>query len=166
MKLVDRIRRADRAILLFMRTRGHAPPIERAAIAYTAAGESGAIWIATALLGTQIDREKRRGWLISAALIPAMVAINYLVKRVVHRPRPQLQDLPPLGRVPSSHSFPSAHAATSFAFARSAPSARGPLLVAAGLMSLTRPYLGLHYPSDVVAGAAFGAAVGTAARRR
>jgi undecaprenyl-diphosphatase len=41
-----------------------------------------------------------------------------------------------------------------------APAARAPLVAAATLMSLTRPYLGVHYPSDVLAGAVLGGALG------
>jgi undecaprenyl-diphosphatase len=46
------------------------------------------------------------------------------------------------------------------------PGYRAHLIVAAALMALTRPYLGVHYPSDIVAGALVGTAVGSAAGRR
>jgi undecaprenyl-diphosphatase len=69
--------------------------------------------------------------------------------------------VPPLVSTISSLSYPSAHAATSFAAARALgrelPSV--PLYAAAGAMALTRPYLGVHYPSDVVAGAVLGRAI-------
>ena len=65
--------------------------------------------------------------------------------------------------MPRSRSFPSAHAATSFAgavrIAALVPRHRGALLAAAALMAFTRPYLGVHYPSDVVAGAAVGTVI-------
>jgi undecaprenyl-diphosphatase len=88
------------------------------------------------------------------------LGLNYLLKRLVRRERPRIKGLEPFGRVPRSRSFPSAHAATSFAgatrIAALVPGARRPLLTAATLMALTRPYLGVHYVSDVVAGAAVG----------
>lgn len=72
--------------------------------------------------------------------------------------------VPPLGRATSRFSFPSAHAASSLAGAtalgRVAPPARLPLLAVAALVCAGRPYLGMHYPSDVLAGAALGAAIG------
>lgn len=91
-------------------------------------------------------------------------AINYGVKVTVRRPRPRLPDLPPLTPTVSRLSFPSAHATTSFAACRAftglAPA--GALYGAAGLFAVSRPYLGVHYPSDVLAGAILGTAVGEA----
>ena len=90
--------------------------------------------------------------------------LNFGIKLVFRRPRPQLEGLPPLGGAPSSLSFPSAHATASFASAtvvtRIAPDLAPAVFGLATLMALTRPYLGMHYPSDVLAGAALGAAFG------
>jgi membrane-associated phospholipid phosphatase len=75
-----------------------------------------------------------------------------------------ITDHPPLARAPTKLSFPSAHATSSLAAAaalsRVEPQAKLPLHVLAGAICLSRPYLGMHYPSDVVAGAAFGALLG------
>lgn len=149
-----------------MRSRLHSPAIERAAVAYTTVGEFGACWIAVALTGSTLDPGRRDRWLRMTALVPATIAINYCVKRLVARRRPDLDGSLALGRTPSSHSFPSAHAACSFAAAWSAPATRTPMLAAATLMSLTRPYLGLHYPSDVLAGTVLGSAIGIGASSR
>ena len=74
-----------------------------------------------------------------------------------------LEGLPPLGGAPSSLSFPSAHALSSFAVAtamfRVDPATAGALVVALAI-SLCRPYLGMHYPSDVLAGALLGVVLG------
>jgi membrane-associated phospholipid phosphatase len=83
------------------------------------------------------------------------------VKFTVRRRRPELPGLPPLTPTVSELSYPSAHASTSFAAARtlsrSLPAA--PLYAVAAAMALSRPYLGVHYPSDMLAGAALGSAV-------
>jgi membrane-associated phospholipid phosphatase len=147
-----------------MRTRGHSPGAERVAKAIAASGEYGAIWAAVGLTAAAFDPSRRRRWLAAAALVPAAIGVNFAVKLVVRRRRPELDGLAPLGAAPSSLSLPSAHATASFASAtamsRIAPR-RGPALYAgAVVMGLTRPYLGMHYPSDVVVGAALGTALG------
>jgi membrane-associated phospholipid phosphatase len=143
----------DRALLRLLRTRGHWPPVERAAKLYATAGENGALWLA---IGAA--RRDRR---VIAVVLLTLVA-NTAAKELVRRARPVLEDeLPPLVPTLTGRSYPSAHASTSFAGAaalsRELPPL--PLYLAAGAMALTRPYLGVHYPSDVVAGALFGRAV-------
>ena len=61
----------------------------------------------------------------------------------------------------SNRSYPSAHATTSVAGARmlSPLLPAAPLYALAAVLALSRPYLGVHYPSDTLAGAALGAAV-------
>jgi membrane-associated phospholipid phosphatase len=154
----------DLAILRFLRTRGHAPQVEKAAQLLAKSGEHGALWFALGLLAAAADRPRRSRWLRAAAVGPAAIGLNYGIKLLVKRPRPQLEGLPPLGGAPSSLSFPSAHAAASFAaattFGRIEPQAKAPALSLAVLMALTRPYLGMHYPSDVLAGALLGRLLG------
>jgi membrane-associated phospholipid phosphatase len=139
----------DLALLRMLRTRGHAPALDSAARLLARVGENGAVWLGLSLL----RRDRRAFGVVLAALLA-----NTAIKQVVRRPRPDLgPELSPLSSVISSLSYPSAHAATSFAGAGALGG--GPLYAAAGLMALTRPYLGVHYPSDVVAGAALGWAV-------
>ncbi len=90
--------------------------------------------------------------------------LNYAVKLTVKRRRPEFEDLPPLTTVVSDLSFPSAHATTSFAaaaaYSRALPFAAPLFYGAATMFALSRPYLGVHYPSDVLAGAALGTVTG------
>jgi membrane-associated phospholipid phosphatase len=160
------LQRLDRRLLTLMRTHGHAPVVERAMRTLGSAGEWGAIWGAGGLAAAAFDRPRRGRWLVAAAVGPLAVGANFAVKLAVRRRRPDLDGLAPLAAAPSRLSFPSAHATSSFAaataMARVAPGARGPLYALAALLCLTRPYLGMHYPSDVLAGAALGAALGRA----
>ena len=154
---------ADLRLLRAMRTRGHSPALERVAQALGKAGNNGAVWLALGLVLALADSANREAWLICAALGPLAIGLNYAVKLVVRRPRPVLEGLPPLGGAPSSLSFPSAHATSSFAVA-TAMTRVEPLgalaFVLAIALALGRPYLGMHYPSDVLAGAILGIVLG------
>jgi membrane-associated phospholipid phosphatase len=154
---------ADLRLLRLMRTRGHSPVIERAAKVLGKAGNNGAVWLALGVVLAIADDSNREAWLICAALGPIAIGLNYVVKLIVRRPRPVLEGLPPLGGAPSSLSFPSAHATSSFAVAtamiRVEPWGALAFLLALAL-SLGRPYLGMHYPSDVLVGAVLGVLLG------
>lgn len=158
------MQKLDLSILRFMRTRGHTPVAEKAAQLIAKSGENGYLWFGIGLAGAALDAPRRRQWLASAAIGPAAIGLNFGIKLIVKLPRPTLEGLPPLGGAPSSLSFPSAHATASFAAAtamsRFAPELKPALFGAATAMAVTRPYLGMHYPSDVVAGALLGSVLG------
>lgn len=150
-------------LLRAMRTRGHGPRAEAAARFFGKLGENAQVWVAIGVVLAIGDPDHRAEWLICAFLGPAMIVVNFAIKLLVRRERPVLEGLPPLGGAPSSLSFPSAHASSSFACAtamtRVAPEAAVLFLLAA-VISIGRPYLGMHYPSDVLAGAVLGVGVG------
>src|SRR5262249_45226423 len=86
---------------------------------------------------------------------------NTALKFAIRRPRPELAELPALATTTTPLSFPSAHACTSFAGAlafRRLGVPGAPLYTLAAALSFSRLYLGVHYPSDVLAGAALGTA--------
>jgi undecaprenyl-diphosphatase len=156
---------ADQAILRFFRTKApHDPATESVVKGLGIIGEHAAVWAAVGLAGAASDPGRRRRWLIGAATGPAAVVVNYAVKLTFGRERPLLEDHPPLARAPSKLSFPSAHATSSMAaataFGRVEPRTRVPLYALATAICVSRPYLGMHYPSDVLAGAAFGILIG------
>jgi undecaprenyl-diphosphatase len=157
----------DQALLRLLRTRGHAAPAEAAMKALGLSGEYGAIWIALGASGAALDRPRRPRWLAAAPVAPVAIVLNFAVKRTVGRERPVITEHPALARAPNKLSFPSAHATSSLAaavaLARVEPRAKRPLLLLAAAICLGRPYLGMHYPSDVAAGAALGAVLGSVA---
>jgi membrane-associated phospholipid phosphatase len=159
------MRDLDLKLLRLMRTRGHSPAIERAHVLLGKGGNNGTGWFLANAALAAADRPRRRAWATCAALGPAAIGLNYAIKLVVRRPRPVLKGLPPLGGAPSSLSFPSAHATSSFAVAtamtrvdRRAAVAFIPAVALAG----GRPYLGMHYPSDVAVGVVMGTLLGLA----
>ena len=146
-----------------MRTRLHTPRLEEAMRLLGKAGNNGAVWVAINLVLAAADSSNREAWLICAALGPLAIGVNYAVKLLVRRPRPVLEGLPPLGGAPSSLSFPSAHATSSFAVATAMTRVDELAALAfllAFALSLGRPYLGMHYPSDVLVGAGLGTLIG------
>ncbi len=156
---------ADQAILRFFRTKApHGPASEGVVKGLGLIGEHAAVWALIGLTGAARDQERRERWLIAAATGPVAVVANYGLKLTFGRERPILEDHPPLARAPSKLSFPSAHATSSVAaataFGRVEPRTRIPLYALASAICVSRPYLGMHYPSDVVAGIAFGLLIG------
>jgi membrane-associated phospholipid phosphatase len=129
------------------------------------AGDHAAIWAAVGATAALVDRRRRARWIAAAATGPAAIGLNFVVKVAVSRERPLIADHPRLGRAPTELSFPSAHATSSLAAAialgRVERRARLPLLALAGTICVGRPYLGMHYPSDVLAGAALGLVIGS-----
>jgi len=94
--------------------------------------------------------------------VEATYLANTAIKLVVGRRRPELADLPPLTGTPTGLSFPSAHTATGFAGALAYSRLGVPALPLYGLaagLAYSRLYLGVHYPSDVLAGALLGTAI-------
>ena len=161
--LVRRFAALDRAGLTVARTRLHTPGAERLVGTYSRLGEHGGCWVVLGGLGALRAHEpgRRARWLRGIRVVCAAYALNYAVKVTVRRRRPELAGLPPLTKTVSRLSFPSAHATTSFAaaaaFAGLLPA--GYLYGPAVAFALSRPYLGVHYPSDVLAGALLGTAI-------
>jgi membrane-associated phospholipid phosphatase len=164
----------DRRLLRRMRGSGHADPrVVRAIANFSRTGEHAACWFALGALGTAATkRGSRRNKAFRRGIVVTAVAygLNTAVKFSVKRPRPELEDLPPLTPVVTGLSFPSAHATTSFAaaaaYSRALPLASPLFYGAATMFAVSRPYLGVHYPSDVLAGAALGTATGRLLRCR
>jgi decaprenylphosphoryl-5-phosphoribose phosphatase len=158
--------RLDRALLRMLRSRGHQPPVEAAMRALGWAGDWGAIWSGSALAAAAADRRRRGRWMAAATVPPLAITLNFGFKYLIRRERPVIEELPALSYAASSLSFPSAHATSSVAAAiamgRVAPSARPMLYGLAALICVGRPYLGMHYPSDVLVGVALGTLIGRA----
>jgi membrane-associated phospholipid phosphatase len=152
----------DEQLLRAARTWGHTPELDRAVGRFTLLGEHAAVWLAIGAVGQVMDARRRRGWRRATGTVAGTYALNTAIKLVVRRRRPQPAQLPALIDTPTTLSFPSAHASTAFAGALAYSRVGLPALplyaLAAGL-AYSRLYLGVHYPSDVLAGTMLGTAV-------
>lgn len=131
-------------------------------------GEHSAGWFALGLVGAAVDKKRRKDWLVAAAGVVGAHAASIAVKRVVRRPRPDHPSVEVLVSTPSKLSFPSSHATSTTAAAVLYSGLTGRNLVPALVppMLASRLVLGVHYPTDVLAGAALGGVVGGLIRRK
>ncbi|MEU8828015.1 phosphatase PAP2 family protein [Streptomyces sp. NPDC048636] len=143
------------------RLRGAHPTLPR----LSRAADHGRLWFGTAgVLSAVGGRTARRAALRGVgSLAAASLASNMIVKWTVDRRRPVLDGVPLVRRLrkqPWTSSFPSGHSASAAAFATGVAleSSRYGILVAplAAAVAASRVYVGVHYPSDVLAGVAIG----------
>ena len=136
----------------------------------TMLGDAGAVWIVLSITLCLTKKYKKTGQAGIGAVGLSFVVNNLFLKHFVARSRPfaVIEQLVPLIPKPTDYSFPSGHTACSFAVGfllfRRLPKVYGiPCLVLAMLIGFSRIYLGVHYPSDVIAGAISGICLSYAA---
>ena len=159
----------DRAVLLFAQDNLRCAALDAVFIFFSLICNAGACWIALGIVLAAVRKTRAGGlaMLIGAGAEAALC--EGLVKHLVRRARPYtvIEELRLIIAEQSTWSFPSGHAAASFAcafiLARFFPK-RGKLAyIPAAIIALSRIYVGVHYPTDVIAGAVFGTLVGWAA---
>jgi len=138
----------------------------------TSLGNNGIIWIILTIVLLVVKKYRKVGVMSAAALICSLIINNLLLKNVVARIRPYevVEGLQRLLPAQSDYSFPSGHTGSSFAaaviFFMYLPKRYGiPAMVLAVLIAFSRPYLGVHYVSDVLGGAFIGTVIAFCIRR-
>ena len=133
----------------------------------TRLGDAGIIWIILTVLLLIIPKTRKTGVIMMAALLVDVLLCNVLIKNLVARTRPfdvntavQL-----LIAKPQDYSFPSGHTAASFAsvtalYLAGEKKMWKAALVLAVLIALSRLYLYVHYPTDIIGGVIFGSLSG------
>lgn len=161
--MLETLLNIDGGLLLLIQEHVRTPLLNDIMIFITTLGNGGMIWIAATLL-LLIPKKTRKVGIISAvALLGSLIINNNIVKNLVQRPRPYMtfKDIQILIPTPSEFSFPSGHTSSSFAaaavFYRHLPKKLGlPSVILAGLIGFSRLYVGVHYPTDVIAGVLMG----------
>lgn len=135
-------------------------------------GDGGRFWIACAAVCLILPKLRRVGSTMAVSMLLNMLATNLFLKNVVARTRPYLavEGLHSIVGAQMDYSFPSGHTACSFAAAvvifLLCPRRIGvPALGLAVLISLSRLYVGVHFPTDVLGGALVGTAAAFLALR-
>jgi undecaprenyl-diphosphatase len=133
---------------------------------FSGLGEHGMLWLGLGAAGFVVDRRHANRWRRAALTVGGAYLISTTIKVAIGRQRPAVEDLPKLMATPTGLSFPSSHSSSSFAaaqaYSRLLPA---PLLYAVAVpMAMSRLFLGVHYPSDILAGAALGTLLGRIGR--
>jgi undecaprenyl-diphosphatase len=165
------IQALDTAALLFIREHIVCPALNPAMYLLSVLGSFGALWlIISAIFYASGDR--RSSVFIVLSLVISLIVTNLILKNAVARPRPfeLIEGFAPLmGRFADAggFSFPSGHSSSSFAAAFALAASKGKkgalAYIPAALISFSRLYVGVHFPSDVLFGAAVGTLCGAAA---
>lgn len=127
---------------------------------FTHLGDAGALFIVLTALLLCFPKTRRAGFAAACALVFSLLFTNVILKHLFARPRPWVDCavLIPLVAEHDPNSFPSGHTSAAFAFAmaslREFPKRwmKITVVVLAVLMALSRLYVGVHYPSDVLVG--------------
>lgn len=159
--------RSETDVLVAVQQAAGRPGVLATARALSHFGEHALGWMALGALGAVADRHRRRQWVQLSVASFLSHAASVVIKRVVRRARPHDPRITVGVGTPSQLSFPSSHAtSTTAALVSLAKLTRSPLpLVGVPIMMLSRMILGVHYPTDVVAGAVVGAATAQAVER-
>lgn len=171
--MFEALSRLEGPFLLWVQEAVRTPVADALMIFYTGLGDHGILWIALCLLLLCFPKTRKAGIAGGLALLFSFLLVNVTIKPLVARPRPWLvvEGLVNLVWEGAYTSFPSGHTSSSFAAAwalyRTLPcrTAGVAALAAAALMGLSRLYLGVHFPSDVLFGALVGVLCGELARR-
>ena len=135
---------------------------------YTQLGNTGMLFIALGVLLLFFKPTRRAGVSALCAMLIGLVVVNFTIKPLVARARPWLVIESFVNLVPEHdpNSFPSGHNNAAFAFALAVCMSatkkwmKVSAVCAAAVMGLSRLYVGVHFPSDVLAGAVIGSLCG------
>lgn len=152
----------DMQFLLYVQENIRNPILSDIFIPLTKSGDYGFIFIISGLILLCFSRTRKTGIIFLSALALNFILTNLIIKNIVMRARPYevIEQLSILIAPPHGYSFPSAHTSSAFACITTLYYTEKKVfpytLIFAVLMGLSRIYVGVHYPSDVLFGAVVG----------
>lgn len=155
--------------ILYLINNLHTPILDKTMVFLTQLGDAGIIWIAIAIILLFIKKTRKCGILMLISMALGLVIGNVLLKNSIQRPRPCWIDTRILLLIPNptDYSFPSGHTLASFEAAIMILLHNKKYgivaLIAAILISFSRIYLFVHFPTDILGGAIIGTAISIAA---
>ena len=163
-EFIQSVQSVDESILLWIQANVQNDFLTPFIKAFTDLGNTGKIWILLGLLLLIPKATRRYGFYTLTALFFSMVITNLTLKPMIDRPRPYvtIEELTPIVISGDPNSFPSGHTSAAFAAGitwlamATSPWIKGIALLQAILMGLSRLYVCVHYPSDVLVGALAG----------
>lgn len=164
---MDALLRFDTELFTLINHLPHTPVMDAIALAVSGVSAAGMIWFVLAAI-LFFREEKRHHWFFLPILTAGALSgtiVNLILKPLVARPRPDLaMGAILVGNGLFDYSFPSGHATISFAAAavlsRIEPRWKALFYILAICISLSRIYLGKHYPLDVITGSLLGWGIG------
>ncbi len=139
----------------------HTPVLDQIMLFLSFLGDKGGFWIMLTALFLLRKSTRTTGFVMMAALVIDVIVCNGILKPLIARPRPcSFVDIALLVPRPSDLSFPSGHTAASFAVAMALYFSQSrlarPALLLAALIGLSRLYLYVHFPTDILGGIVVG----------
>lgn len=162
------IQQLDESILLWITQHLRLPVLNEILTFYTNLGNGGLLFIVAAIVLVCFRATRRAGASAGVGMLLGFLVTNLTVKPLVSRARPWvvLEELVTLATSGDPNSFPSGHTCSAFAFGVAVAMvlpwkwAKAAAIAAAALMGFSRVYVGVHFPSDVLAGAVIGTLCG------
>lgn len=166
--MIEAIQRVDEHCLRWIAETLRTPLLDHFFVFYTFLGNGGWVFITLGVLMLLWSRTRRAGVSTLTAMLLGLLVTNLTIKPLVARTRPWIAMNAFTALVTSSdlNSFPSGHTCAAFAFSVALSAtlpqkwAKATAIAAAALMGFSRLYVGVHFPSDVLAGAVIGAICG------
>ena len=143
-------------------TAWRAPGLDVGMVAMSDIGRRGFVWLVVAAVAAVFPRHRAAAWRLVLALALTFFVVDAIAKPLVGRARPfeVFDEVRVIDTRPTTGSFPSGHAASAFAGALAAsriwPGARVAFFLLATLIAVSRVYVGVHFPIDILAGALVG----------